>query len=285
MKVVPMPASELSLQDVADELGVHYMTAYRYVRLGMLDAVKRGRSWVVTREDLDAFIQRSSEDAGGETERGSVAWDERLVHRMLAADDAGAWKVVEAALASGMTPPELYLDVITPAMRTVGDRWADGTIDIAAEHAASQIARRLVARLAPRMTSRGARRGTIVMGSTATEMHDLAISIVADLFRSLHFDVIDLGGNLPPESFASAVEKANDVVAIGIGITAPGQESEVGRTIEALRNVSDAPILVGGTGIEQNVALALGADATATTGQEAIEAIERLTTSSPAGSG
>ena len=127
------------------------------------------------------------------------------------------------------------------------------------------------------MTSRGARRGTIVMGSTATDMHDLAVSIVADLFRSLHFDVIDLGANLPPESFASAVEHANDVVAIGIGVTAPGQEREVGRTIEALRRVSRAPILVGGTGIDQDDALALGADATARTGQEAIEAIERLT--------
>ena len=30
----------LTLQEAADELGVHYMTAYRYVRLGQLQAHK-----------------------------------------------------------------------------------------------------------------------------------------------------------------------------------------------------------------------------------------------------
>lgn len=264
---------ELTLQEAADELGVHYMTAYRYVRLGMLDAHKRGRSWVVDRRDLDAFRTGPALDA----DASGVAWDERLLKRMLAADDAGSWKVVEAALASGMSPPDIYMDVITPALRSVGTQWANGQIDIASEHAASQIARRLVARLAPRMTSRGMRRGTIVMGSTATEMHDIPISIVADLFRSQHFDVIDLGGNLPPESFAAAVRAANDVVAVAVGITAPGQQEELAKTLAALKDASDVPILVGGTGISQLEALELGADAAATTGQEAIAAIERIT--------
>lgn len=267
------PDDELTLQEAADELGVHYMTAYRYVRLGMLDAHKRGRSWVVTRSDLEAF---ATAPAPGDGDPG-VAWDERLLNRMLAADDAGSWKVVEAALTSGLTPPHVYMDVITPALRAVGTQWAEGSIDIATEHAASQIARRIVARLAPRMATRGMRRGTIVMGSTATEMHDLPISIVADLFRSQHFDVIDLGGNLPPEAFASAVRSANDVVAIAVGVTAPDQHEEIARTLAALQEASDAPILVGGSGITQREALELGADAAATTGQEAIAAIERIT--------
>ena len=55
MSTPPSPGHELTLQEAADELGVHYMTAYRYVRLGMLEATKRGRSWVVHREDLEAF--------------------------------------------------------------------------------------------------------------------------------------------------------------------------------------------------------------------------------------
>ena len=34
----PDAAAELTLQEAADALGVHYMTAYRYVRLGLLAA-------------------------------------------------------------------------------------------------------------------------------------------------------------------------------------------------------------------------------------------------------
>ena len=267
---------ELTLHEVADELGVHYMTAYRYVRLGMLEATKRGRSWVVTREDLDRFIQAPTEPS----ERGTAPWDQRLLNRMLAPDDAGAWRVIEAALSSGVSAPDIYMEVITPALREVGAKWESGEIDVAQEHAASQIARRVVARLSPQMNRRGVRRGTVVVGSTATEMHDLPISIVADLLRSRHFDVIDLGGNLPPESFASAVRSANNVVAAAIGVTALGQEEEIARTVAAIRASADVPILIGGAGVTQDAAHMLGADAVATTGAEAIDAIERLTTRS-----
>ena len=263
---------ELTLHEVADELGVHYMTAYRYVRLGMLEATKRGRSWVVTREDLGRFLEAPTEPSG----RGTAPWDERLLNRMLAPDDAGAWRVIEAALSSGMSAPDIYIDVISPAMREIGTKWSNGEIDIAQEHAASQIARRVVARLSPRMNPRGVRRGIVVIGSTATEMHDLPISIVADLLRSRHFDVIDLGGNLPPESFASAVRSANNVVAAAIGVTALGQEEEISRTVAAIRAASDVPILIGGAGVTSDVARTLGADAVASTGAEAIEAIEQL---------
>ena len=39
----------LTLQEAADELGVHYMTAYRYVRLGVMEASKSGGVWQVQR--------------------------------------------------------------------------------------------------------------------------------------------------------------------------------------------------------------------------------------------
>ena len=39
----------LTLHEAAEELGVHYMSAYRYVRLGLLDAAKRGGVWKVER--------------------------------------------------------------------------------------------------------------------------------------------------------------------------------------------------------------------------------------------
>jgi excisionase family DNA binding protein len=263
----------MTLQEVADELGVHYMTAYRYVRLGMLVATKRGRSWEVTRDDLDAFIAGQSVPS---PDRGATPWDERFLNRILAPDDAGAWAVIEAALAAGMTPPDVYMKVITPALRRIGDLWSGGELSIAQEHAASQVTTRVVARLAPRMVGRGVRRGTVVIGSTATEMHNLPISIVADLFRSRRFTVLDLGGNLPPEEFAAAVAAADDVVVAAIGITAPNQHAEIARTIAALREATDVPIMVGGSGISRNDALALGADVAAATGEEALEALETI---------
>ena len=45
-------AGLLSLQEAADRLEVHYMTAYRYVRTGRLRAVQIGSQWWVDPQDL-----------------------------------------------------------------------------------------------------------------------------------------------------------------------------------------------------------------------------------------
>ena len=267
------PATDhLTLQEVADELGVHYMTAYRYVRIGMLPASKQGRSWIVEREDLETF-RSTSEDP---TERGTAEWDKRLLNRLLAKDAAGAWSTIEAALASGLSPSRVYTEMLTPSLQAIGSLWRDGTITVADEHAAVQITKRLIARLGTQMTSRGVRRGTVVLGSTSTEVHDLPTSILADLLRAERFEVVDLGANLPPESFATTVEQVDSVVAVAIGITMPGQDGAVSETVSAIRSVSEAPLLIGGAGIDSESAFRLGASAWARTGDEAVAAINAL---------
>ena len=50
------PAGNFTLQQVAERLGVHYMTAYRYVRTGQLIATRRDGRWTVT-----ALVQSASD--------------------------------------------------------------------------------------------------------------------------------------------------------------------------------------------------------------------------------
>ena len=58
----PPPMSDddtlLSLRAAADQLGVHYMTAYRYLRLGTLPAKKVNGVWQVRTGDLRAVAGR-----------------------------------------------------------------------------------------------------------------------------------------------------------------------------------------------------------------------------------
>lgn len=272
MNSTPENMNELTLQQVADELSVHYMTAYRWVRLGMLHATKRGRSWVVTRDDLEAYKAGTAVPV----ERGSAPWDERLLNRMLAADDSGAWAVVESALTSGLSVPGVYTDVVVPALKAVGEKWTAGEIGIADEHAATQIAYRIVARLGPRAAPRGVRRGTIALGSTATELHSLPLSIAADLFRAERFDVLDMGANLPAEAFAEGVARSDDIVAVAIGVTSPNQQDQIAHTVSVLRAVTDAPIIVGGSGALGIDATEVGADGVAAAADEAVALIEAL---------
>src|SRR5215207_3039240 len=206
-----MSDAVVTLHEAATRLGVHYMTAYRYVRLGLLNAHKEGGTWSVSTEDLDAFVGRATAPApesGGGGGRRRAPWASRLEARLLAGDPAGAWGVVEAALAAGTELDEFYLDVLTPAMWAIGTRWETGEIDVADEHRATGIAMRLIGRLGPRFTRRGRTRGTVVLANPQGERHALALAILGDLVRAHGFTVSDLGADVPHESLvrlASAV--------------------------------------------------------------------------------
>lgn len=54
----------MTLEEVADFLNVNYQLVYRLVRSGDLTAVRIGRVYRVTREDLQAYLARSKTTAG-----------------------------------------------------------------------------------------------------------------------------------------------------------------------------------------------------------------------------
>jgi excisionase family DNA binding protein len=260
----------LTLRECAERLGVHYMTAYRYVRLGMLPATKVGAEWHVEVDDLDHFRETGTSGGRGRNHR-SAPWAERLTARMIAGDERGAWQVVEAALSSGMEPSEIYTDVLGPAMCAVGDRWAEGTGSIAEEHLATAVATRIVGRMSARFTHRGRPRGRVVIGTPPGEAHGLPAAMVADMLRGAGFDVVDLGHDLPVEAFVEAVVAAAPVTAIAISIIASDALPVAERLIVALRDATDTPIVVGGGAVSgPEGAVRLGADAFAADGPAAV---------------
>src|SRR4051794_39840097 len=123
------PSPPITLQEAADRLGVHYMTAYRYVRTGRLPARREGVQWMVDPADLQKMRApgRPPRRSGGVRPEGPA----KLAARMVAGDEAGAWTLVEAALASGAEPTEVYLELLAPAMQVVGDGWEAETWTVA----------------------------------------------------------------------------------------------------------------------------------------------------------
>jgi MerR family transcriptional regulator, light-induced transcriptional regulator len=260
--------ADATLHEVADLLGVHYMTAYRYVRLGVIPAEKVGGTWRVVHSDLDRF--RAAPVASSDGGRRRAPWAGRLELRLLAGDARGAWGVVEAALAAGTELDEIYLDVLAPAMRSIGVKWAAGEIDILLEHRASGIAMRIVGRLGPRFARRGRSRGAVVIGSPAGEQHSLPVALVADLVRQSGWEVSDLGADVPTPSFVSALRQIADVVAVGIGVTTADHLDAAIEAIEAVRSIDrqDVLIVVGGLAVkDRDHARSLGAHAYAADGR------------------
>jgi excisionase family DNA binding protein len=266
---------QLSLQEAADVLGVHYMTAYRHVRLGKIPAVKVGGEWRVRRGDLS----RTGREGAARGDR-RTDYTEELIRTMVAADEGAAWLVTENALASGMDPLDFYLDVLASALTQIGDAWEAGEISVAEEHQASAVATRLIGRLGPRFNRRGRTKGTVVLGAPPEDLHSIPTAIMADVLKANGFGAIDLGARVPPESFAAVASSSDRLIAVGIAATAADGLARIPETVAALRAVVDVPILMGGSAIRDEAqARELGADAFGADAQSGVLLIEELISS------
>jgi excisionase family DNA binding protein len=252
----------VSLDQAAKRLGVHYMTVYRYVRLGQLPAERRDGTWHVLVSDLDHFVGAKKKRA----KRGSrpaADWPARLEQRLLDGDEAGAAKLLDDALASGHDLFSLYLEVVSPSMVSIGERWAAGKLHIHEEHRASVIVGRLMARVSARFAHRGPSRGTVVIGGPSGEHHGLSLTMVADLLRSKGWNVSDIGTNVPAESFATAVNGVDQLRAVCVGVTLSQSLPAARDVIREVRKVlpDGVAVYLGGAGVDSDeTATQLGAD-------------------------
>lgn len=259
MTAKPGPAGDggVPLTEAARRLGVHYMTAYRYVRSGRLSAERRGGQWMVPVEALEAFPGgepagrpgRPPQAGAGRGAAATPAQVNRLADRLVAGDHNGAWALVRDRMERGQAPSALHLTLLGPALAQVGDRWAAGTISVADEHRATVVATRLLGRLAAAGGRRGATRGTLVLTAAPGDRHALPTALVAEVLRAEGFDVVDLGADTPADDLADLALRTDRLLGVGVCATFPPDDvtvAAVARAAGRIRAATGAPVLVGG---------------------------------------
>lgn len=274
-------AGFLTLHETADRLGVHYMTAYRYVRLGQLAAHKERGTWQVAVGDLELFQHQNGSASSDTMSRKHAPWWKRFENRLLDGDATGAWKVIEGALTAGTTPLGVYSDVVMPALESIGARWEKGEIGVADEHQASILVTRLMGRLGPRFSRRGRRKGRVVVAGPPGESHSMNLAMAADALRAGGYEAIELGADLPLNDFQTALTRHEPLKGVCLGVMNRQALESAREMVSAGRQVLSGPIpiVVGGRAIEgQEHAVRLGADRAADLVAivEAIEAGRRI---------
>ena len=260
----PSDASgRLSLHQAADVLGVHYMTIYRRVRLGILPARKVDGTWSIDPADLEQVTtspERGRRRAGSHP-RVSI-WQKRLQARMLGGDVAGSWQVVEAAMASGFEPAEIYVRLLAPSLHAIGASWRSGGVSIDQEHLASGVATTLIGRLGPRFTHPGRKKGVVIVAMPPGERHGLGVAMLADILTDVGYGVLNLGPDTPAASLSAAMRDAGSLAAVVISVVDIERRPAARRLLAmAARERPSVPRLVGGNAIpDEHVALELGAD-------------------------
>jgi excisionase family DNA binding protein len=189
----------VDLQAAADRLGVHYQTAYRWVRTGKLPAALVGGRYLVTHRDIEAL------ETAREAPRPPAAPRPERRHRtaqrmhaaLVAGDEPEARRLARDLVGEGTTIPELIQDVIVPPLVRIGTDWHEGRLTIWVEHRASAIVERILGELSP--NPRGRRRGTAVVAAVSGDHHSLPTLMAAVSLRSDNWAVEHLGANMPPD--------------------------------------------------------------------------------------
>ncbi len=278
---MPNAPKTITLQEAALQLGLHYMTVYRYVRTGKLPATQDGMVWRVQVADVNALqkVQKKGRTAAPSRVRPDAVGGtlKALEARLLAGDSAGAWWLIEGRLGGGLDPTGVLTTLLSPALRSIGDRWASGELGVDEEHRATAVAQRIIGRLGLQFGRPGRSRGTVVLAAPAGDLHILPVAMVADLLRWRGFDVVELGANTPARALAHAVEQVDRLVAVGIAATTEGQDDTIRASVDAVR--ADTPsitIFLGGNAIRSAAhARKLGADIwTGTDGSTVVDIVE-----------
>ncbi|MGH0031962.1 MAG: MerR family transcriptional regulator [Myxococcota bacterium] len=161
---------------------------------------------------------------------------------------------------TALGPVAFARDFAYPFIREVGERWASGRLDIAAEHLATVALRALLgSALVPSRASLDGPR--VVLATPSGERHELGLQMAALAIMGAGANPVYLGAEVPIETLLSAAEQADaDAVALSI-VNLPAAEAQ--RAVAALR-----------AGLPQTVRLWLGGSGAAAL--ERVDGVEHL---------
>ena len=242
-----MDTSEvLDLQTTADQLGVHYQTAYRWVRSGRLPAQLIGGRYAVERAELTAF-DRTRRRPAALTTPSAARLDrsaDRVHDALMEGDEKTVGAITRKLVDEGSSMIDIVDAVFAPSLRRIGQSWHDGDLTVWTEHRASAIVERVLGELAP--NPRGRRRGTAMVAALAGDRHSLPTTMAACALRDDNWHVHHLGSDLPADDIVDFCTRHDISVAV-ITVTT-SDTAELARNTADRLQAAGTPTIVGQPG-------------------------------------
>jgi MerR family transcriptional regulator, light-induced transcriptional regulator len=223
----------------ADELRVRRMQTHLQQGLSAAEAAQA------------AVAAQAGAELASTTTLADVA--EALQEALERYDEQAANAVLDRTL-STFTTETVLSEIITPALRTLGDRWAAGELTIAHEHFASNLLRGRLLGIA-----RGWSRGTgpiALLACPAGEWHDLPLLLFGIALRAAGWRIVLLGANTPIATIERAAETVSPTAVI-LATTMPGPLEEIEQELAVL--ATRMPIAIGGQAATATLANRTGA--------------------------
>jgi 5-methyltetrahydrofolate--homocysteine methyltransferase len=205
----------------------------------------------------------------------------RLKEAVVNGDPDEVSKLCRKVIEVGIDPLEAIEKALVAAIRELGDKWIRGEAFIADLVAAADAMKVGLSILKNEIVKRGKRVkyiGRAVIGTVEGDIHDIGKTIVATLWETAGFEVIDLGVDVSPQKFVEAIKQYNpDIVGMSALMTTTMTKQK--ETIEAIKAAGlrdKVKIVVGGAPTTEEWAREIGADGWAPDAISSVELVKKL---------
>ncbi len=208
-----------------------------------------------------------------------MALSKELYDAILNGDAKKALAATEAGIAAGVAPMELIQQSMVPAMDEVGRLFESEEYFVPELLLSGRAMKGAMELLKPMLAAAGQKMAVrVVIGTVKGDLHDIGKNIVASMLEGSGFEVIDLGTDVSPEKFVTAVGERNPhVVCMSalLTVTMPAMKT----TIDALKTAglrTQVKVLIGGAPVTTQYAKEIGADGYSENASAAVGMVKTL---------
>jgi MerR family transcriptional regulator, light-induced transcriptional regulator len=195
-------------------------------------------------------------------------------------DAAQANRFVDGLMDRGLTPAQVFMELVTPAARHLGVMWDRDECDFTQVTCGLAIMHQMIYRLGYETPTAALNEGeqeSVMLACAPGSQHFLGLTIVADLYRKAGANVVLEISSTESELLRAVSHEWFDVVGISVALAV--QLQSLPSLIAHLREQSGNPqvkVVLGGPVFLFNpiTAQALGADAIFTDAQAALQALK-----------
>ncbi|MGH9044840.1 MAG: methionine synthase [Acidimicrobiales bacterium] len=201
--------------------------------------------------ELLVLFEGATVSSGPAQDYESLSLEERLERRIVDGDRNGLDEDLDAALGAGHEPLEVINEILLAGMKTVGDLFASGEMQLPFVLASAETMKAAVAHLEPHMdrNDQGSR-GRIVLATVKGDVHDIGKNLVDIIFTNNGYQVVNLGTKVGIHDMIEAAT-TNGADAIGMSGLLVKSTLIMRENLEELnqRSLAHIPVLLGGAAL------------------------------------
>ena len=190
-----------------------------------------------------------------------------------------AVETTQKAIAEGVAPQMLINNYMIKAMGEVGQRFQDGKAFVPQLLMAGRAMKGALELLKPLLQgSASTTIGKVVIGTVKGDLHDIGKNLVASMLEGCGFEVVNIGIDVPAETFVEAVKEHNaDILCMSALLTTTmTYMKEVIDALEAAGIRNDVKVMIGGAPVNKQFAEEIGADGYSDNANSAVAVAKEL---------